>query len=65
MCRQVDMLADINQAITDRSEPDVVAKACIDLIDAGSTGQLAQVVLALARSDRAPVAAAASLLMSR
>ena len=65
MHRQVDLLADVNQEITARGEPEVVAKACIDLIDAGSTSQLAQVVLALARSDRAPVAASASLLMSR
>lgn len=41
--RQVDLLADVNQEITARGEPEVVAKACIDLIDAGSTSQLAQV----------------------
>ncbi len=63
--RQVDMLADINQEITARGDADVVAKACIDLIDAGSTSQLAEVVLVLARTDRAAVAAGALLNVSR
>ncbi|CAL8462782.1 g2315 [Coccomyxa elongata] len=62
---QVGMLADVNQDITARGDADVVAKACIDLIDAGSTSHLAEVVLVLARTDRAAVATAASLHVSR
>ncbi len=59
------MLADVNQEITARGEAEVVAKACIDLIDAGLTSELGDVVLVLARTDRAAVAAAASLNVSR